>query len=101
MVVEKRTWGGTVVRWLPPLVWMGIIFFVSGQAKTDVPSFGGWDLLVKKGGHFLAYALLAWLLLRAMGEAERPYLYAFIITVLYAVSDEFHQTFVPGRGGRL
>ncbi|MCP4425990.1 MAG: VanZ family protein, partial [Chloroflexi bacterium] len=46
-------------------------------------------------------ALLAWLLLRAMGEAERPYLYAFIITVLYAVSDEFHQTFVPGRGGRL
>lgn len=53
------------------------------------------DLFIKKGGHFLAYALLATLAYRA-----RPsYRLAFWLAVLYAISDEFHQSFVPGRTG--
>ncbi len=100
MVVNGRSWRQTAVRWLPLLTWMGLIFVLSGQAKTDIPSFGVWDLLIKKGAHFLAYAVLAWLALWAVGEAKRPYAIAFIIAVLYAVSDEYHQTFVPGRNGQ-
>ena len=100
VVVNGRSWRRTAVRWLPLLTWMGLIFILSDQTKTDIPSFGVWDLLVKKGAHFLAYGVLAVLALRAVGDVKRPYAIAFIIAVLYAASDEFHQTFVLGRNGQ-
>jgi VanZ family protein len=86
-------------RWLPLLLWLGAIYFVSGQPKADIPSYGTWDLLVKKGAHFLAYAIVALLAWRVFEGGKRPYLYAALLTILYAASDEFHQTFVPGRNG--
>ncbi len=60
-----------------------------------------WDLGFKKGGHFLGYALLALLALRAVLDWQRPYLSTFIVVLLYSLSDEFHQTFIPGRNGTL
>ncbi len=92
--------GRRLSRWLPLLLWMGAIYILSDQPKTDIPSFGVWDLLVKKGAHFLAYALLAVLVWRVFQEGKRPYLYAIVFTILYAISDEFHQTFVLGRHGQ-
>ncbi len=80
---------------------MGVIFFVSQQPSNDLPSFGLWDLAVKKTGHFLAYAGLALLALRAVWGGKRPYLTATILVLLYALTDEFHQTFIPGRNGTL
>lgn len=88
-------------RWLPLLLWLGTIYFVSGQPKADIPSYGAWDLLVKKGAHFLAYAIVALLAWRVFEGGQRPYCYAALLTILYAMSDEFHQTFVPGRNGTL
>jgi VanZ family protein len=81
---------------------MGVIFVASNTPSAQIPSAGPWDLLVKKGGHLLSYALLAWLWLRALQSAlpPRPLTYAvLVIAVIYAISDEFHQTFVPGRNG--
>jgi VanZ family protein len=78
---------------------MGAIYFLSDQPKAGIPSFGIWDWLIKKGSHFLAYGVLAWLAWRVFEAGKRPYLAAFLLTVLYAASDEFHQTFVPGRHG--
>ena len=97
-----------VVRWLPLLLWMAIIFYMSGRTRDEVPSFGAWDLLVKKGAHFLAYglcALLAWGAVQGWKRplrhhSMRPLLFAAIITILYAASDEIHQTFVPTRHGQ-
>jgi len=80
---------------------MAAIFYVSQQPSTDLPSFGLWDLAVKKAGHFLAYAGLALLALRAVWGGKRPYLATALIVFLYALSDEFHQTFTPGRNGTL
>ncbi len=100
-MVAKQSWRQGIGRWLPLWAWMMIIFIISNQPKADIPSFGVWDTLLKKGLHFLAYALLALLALRGTGEGKRPYLWALIITVLYAVSDEYHQTFIPGRHGQL
>lgn len=80
---------------------MSAIFFVSHQPSTDLPNFGLWDLALKKGGHFLAYAGLALLALRAVLDWERPYLTAFMIVFLFSLSDEYHQTFIPGRNGTL
>ena len=96
-------------RWLPPLVWMGVIFFVS--ARSTLPSAPGrWDLLFKKTMHVLAYGFLTWLYLRALRGGEprgnRPdsgwtRAVSAGMALLYALSDEYHQTFVSGRHGSL
>ena len=87
--------------WLPPLAWMGIIFYLSAQPKLPTPPEPMLDLMLKNGGHFVVYAVLALLWWRALSRgkmAGRAALgLAFAITVLYAMSDEFHQSFVPGR----
>ncbi len=88
-------------RWLPLLLMMGVIFFASHQPSETLPDFGFWDLGMKKGGHFLGYAFLTLLGMRAVLDWKRPYLAAFIIVFLFALSDEYHQTFIPGRNGTL
>ena len=86
-----------VSLWLPPLIWMGVLFAASGTPSRDIPSFGVIDFLVKKGGHMLGYAALALLFQRALGWNMKRAPLAWLFAVLYAVTDEFHQTFVPGR----
>jgi VanZ family protein len=84
---------------------MGLIFFLSAQ--PDLPHAPGpWlDTLVKKGGHALAFGILAWLYLRGLRErfpaTATLRLVSAGLALLYAASDEYHQTFVPGRKGRL
>ena len=83
-----------LTHWLPVLLWAGVIF-----ALSSIPSLGTglgtWDLILRKGAHMTEYAVLALLLVRALGR-EAP---ALALGVLYAASDEFHQTFVRGRHG--
>jgi VanZ family protein len=83
-----------VSRWLPVLVWAGVIF-----ALSSIPSLssglGGWDYVLRKGAHMTEYAILACLLVRATGS----YAWAFALAVAYATTDEFHQSFVHGRHG--
>ena len=78
--------------WLPVVLWAALIF-----ALSSVPSLssglGGWDYLLRKWAHVTEYAVLAFLLARAFGR-EAP---AFVAGVLYAISDEVHQSFVRGR----
>lgn len=84
-----------MARWLPLLLWMGLIFYFSNQPKGSLPEFGGWDLLVKKGAHMAAYGLLA-LLARFAGLSP---IASLLLAGGYAISDEFHQTFIRGRNG--
>jgi len=88
-------------RWLPALVMMGAIFAASSLTKKEVPNFGAWDLLTKKGGHALGYALLGAGYLRGLAAGRRPTwrlaALALAAAALYAVTDEFHQRFVSGR----
>jgi len=86
-------------RWLLVLAWMAAIFVVSDRPPTHLPHFGLIDLLVKKGAHFLAYGLLAWLVQRAWWPGQGSWGWALMITAVYAMSDEYHQTFIPGRSG--
>ena len=81
------------------LLWMAAIFFMSNQPSEALPAYGPWDWLIKKGAHFLAYALLAVLAFRVTREGPRPYFLAFLVAVIYAISDEIHQLFVEGRHG--
>jgi VanZ family protein len=87
---------GSLVRaWLPVILWCAVIF-----AFSAIPSLGTglgvWDLILRKLAHVTEYAILAALLVRA---TQRPSI-ALALGALYAVSDEFHQTFVRGREGR-
>ena len=91
-------------KWLPPLLWMGMIFLLSSQSKLPGPDNPFWDIVLKKAGHFIVYGTLAWLILRALcNKAITPsrLKLAWSLTALYAASDEFHQHFVPGRHATL
>ncbi len=78
------------------LVWMALIFWFSSQSTLVSLPGSLLDTLFKKSAHMLAYATLWTLWWLATGR--RTWL-ALAITVSYAISDEFHQTFVPGRNG--
>ena len=90
--------------WLPVLAWMGMIFFLSAQPDLPGPPEPWLDALLKKGSHAVAYGVLAWLYARALRRHVRGPLALRVASVglalAYALSDEYHQTFVPGRSGR-
>jgi VanZ family protein len=88
-------------RWGPALVMMVIIFFFSSLPSTSVPDFGKFEFSVKKGGHALGYLLLgrAWLY-GIQPRKKAPWL-AWGMCILYAITDEIHQSFVPGRAPRV
>jgi VanZ family protein len=96
-----------VSRWGPALAVMLIIYSASAQPKgsTLMPDFGGWlDLLIKKSAHLLVYALLGVCFLRGL-RGNSPgtrgaLILAALLTLAFAVSDEYHQTFVASREGK-
>lgn len=92
-----------ITAWAPVVVWMAIIFVLSSRSTLPTFSFLVPDKVAEKGGHVVEYAILAgfvWRALRQTTQTKYPAVWAFAITVLYAVSDEWHQTYVPGRNGR-
>jgi VanZ family protein len=87
-----------VVRSLAPLALMGAIFVLSSQTGGDPLPW--WEVTLRKLAHFGGYAALALLWAWALApEVSRPLLPGVAIAVLYAVSDEYHQSFVEGRRG--
>ena len=83
---------------------MGLIFIASSTPASQIPFFGAIDLLVKKGGHALGYALLGWSYFHALPRRlSVPYraAMALLMAVLFSLSDEFHQSFVEGRTSAL
>jgi VanZ family protein len=91
-----------ISRWFPAVLVMAIIFGASSIPSPEMPRFDWADAIIKKGGHMIGYGLLALAYLRAVGQSKfRPTVLAWILTVLYACTDEFHQSFVPGRGASI
>jgi VanZ family protein len=95
-----RTTARLALLVIPPLLMMGLIFVLSGQPSDDVDR-AWWDVGLRKLAHVTEYALLTFLWWRALhGLGMRSALPAAIaISLLYACTDEFHQTFVDGRHG--
>ncbi|MFH1045711.1 MAG: VanZ family protein [Candidatus Omnitrophota bacterium] len=86
--------------WLPVYGYAAVIFGLSALPATHrVPPIFFADKLL----HLLEYAILGYLLGRAAGHSENPglkahfRLFAVLVALLYGISDEFHQYFVPGR----
>ena len=106
------------IEWLPVLAWGAVIFMMSTSTfsafntstiiepiilwffpTASVGTLAVVHALIRKSAHFVEYGVLFWLLLRGP-MAKRPYT-AFAICVVYALLDEGHQLFVPGRTASL
>lgn len=88
-------------RWGPAVLVMSLIFVASAIPGGAIPSFSIWDVMVKKGGHMIGYALLAGAFFRALrgdrGFSFRKAIAAVCLAAIYASSDELHQALTPGR----
>lgn len=87
--------------WLPPIALMAVIFYLSAQPDLS-SGLGTIDLIGRKIVHAAEYALLSflwWRALRTVVPARTALLLALGISVGYAASDEYHQSFVDGRNG--
>jgi VanZ family protein len=113
-------------RYGPPTVWVGLIFLGSTDllSASNTGSVLMWPLtwlfphaseatvrtlhlIMRKGAHFTEYAILAWLVARALRTSSRELLrsrwfwLSLLLVIAYALSDEFHQSFVATRTGSI
>ena len=91
-----------IKHWLPTLAWAILIFSFSSQPTLTANQVYWQDFVIKKSAHLFVYAVLAILIYRSLKLTSRfsklyLFLFTLILVVLYAVSDEFHQTFSLGR----
>ena len=108
-------------RYAPLVLWAGLIFMDSGNvlsaAHTSLllravrwlfpnvrdESLAVFHLLVRKAGHLTEYAILATLAARAFRGSSHDLLrrhwfwVSLMLAIAYALTDEFHQSFVPSR----
>lgn len=76
---------------------MAIIFWFSSQPSSELPDFDWLDTIIKKSGHVFEYAVLAFWIWYALEFRKDHRWLALLIALLYAMTDEYHQSFVPGR----
>jgi VanZ family protein len=84
---------------LPAVAYAALLFWASSKSRLPLPDIGlGFE---DKIAHLLAYAVLAWLVHRALSKPRRltasVLSTAWLLSAGYALSDELHQRFVPGR----
>jgi VanZ family protein len=126
MEKHDRHIGGTAQAWFPVALWAGVIFYFSTEAgsfsntagllgavvsllfpELTAPHLAAAHLLVRKVGHWCEYFILSLLALRALRTASPPRRertqswVALALVVIYAMLDELHQPFVPGRTASL
>ena len=90
--------------WSPVVIWAGLIFCLSSisNLKTGLE----YDFILRKIAHIAEYFILTFLLYRAFKgsfhmDIFQLFIYPATFSFLYAVSDEFHQSFVPGRSASI
>jgi VanZ family protein len=91
----------SIPLWVPPVALMALIFALSAM-PSDSERHSLVIFVLRKVAHFSEYALLLALWFRALRrrlDVDRALAAAWAIVVVYAASDEFHQTFVHGRTG--
>ncbi len=92
-----------ITYWLPVILWAGIIFWLS--SLPDLKSGLKEDFVLRKIAHALEFAILTILLFRAIynyeSKIKKAISYSIVLAVFYALSDEFHQSFIRGREGNL
>jgi VanZ family protein len=86
--------------WLPVLAWAAFIFYLSAQPNLRFEQDATLDFIVRKLGHmgvFGVLALLLWWALSATTPLRPAWVWAAVVALAYAASDELHQGFTAGR----
>lgn len=127
-MINKRILIIKTFPWALVMLWMGLIFFfshqpaiVSNELSTGITekivevisravpeskmNQVNLNFIVRKGAHFGVYLVLGVLVANGLISCNRSkvstILLSLLICVLYAISDEFHQLFIPGRSGEV
>lgn len=91
------------IAYLSPVVWAGFIYLLSSQESLPSLSISFYDFVFKKSAHMFVYAVLYVLLFRAYRITShqkinnKSYLFPILVSLVYALTDELHQSFVPNR----
>lgn len=92
-----------MIAWLAVAAWAGLIFFFSAQPSLN-SGLGDWDLVLRKAAHMFVFGvltMLSWRALRQHGVRSATALaLGAAFSLAYAVSDEYHQSFVFGRSAK-
>ena len=92
-----------VLNWIFVFLWASLIFYLSSIPGLTT-GLGIYDLILRKFAHIFEYFFLTYLLYRAWKSTKKFLSFSFFLfygaflSFLYAISDEIHQSFVPGRG---
>jgi VanZ family protein len=91
-----------IQAYFPVVAWSALIFFLSSQPQLPGPDLFAWDYFFKKMAHLTVYYVLFRLTCRGMSihlkfDSTTTALLAVLFCLVYAATDEFHQSFVPGR----
>ena len=81
------------LRFFPVIIWMSVIFYFSSRSTAGVPVYGFDRFLLFKTFHLLEYAILYLCFFYATKAGGR----SVILSYLYGLTDEFHQSLTPGR----
>lgn len=95
-----------IIYWLPTFIWLIVIFTFSAQPTIQTSAVDWQDFFVKKTAHFIEYAILTGLFIYSLSRTtrlgwSRIIFLSIFVSISYAISDEFHQSFVPGREARV
>ena len=88
-----------LLAWFFVVVWAGVIFAFSATPHLRVAEAADLDFILRKAGHMAAFGILAVLLWRALtlSAVGHAIAWSLMLTIAYAASDEFHQSFTAGR----
>lgn len=117
-----------IISWLLVILWMGLIFYLSHQPAVESANLSSgimerilvlidrvivglkidpnyFHFTIRKSAHFFAYFILGILVINALKSSGltglRHFLIGLVICILFAISDEVHQLFIPGRAGQV
>ncbi len=100
-VLEKK-----IRFWIPAMVWLSVIFYFSNEPSLTIGSGGVESFVLRKFAHIGEFGVLALLIFLPLTKRYKSkgiliFFATFLITALFALTDEFHQTFILGRDGNL
>ena len=85
-----------VILWLFTANYMGLVFYLSSQSHLPLPPIHGTDKIIHATVYFILAILLYFSFFKS-GLRKYLLLISVIFAVIYGISDEFHQFYVPGR----